>query len=63
VVTFKRVRLNTEKKNVGTVADDVLAAGAVCKWAVKNRLLTSNPFAGLAPKVDRRGPAPVAPIR
>ncbi|TCZ64457.1 hypothetical protein EXY23_07365 [Roseicella aquatilis] len=57
VVRFKTVRLSQEGRDPGTVADDVLAAGAVCKWATTNRLLPSNPFAGLAPKVNRRGPA------
>lgn len=60
VVRFKAARL-AEGKDPGTVADDVLAAGAVCKWAVTNRMLPANPFAGLAPKVNRRGPAPRAP--
>ncbi len=60
VVRFKSARLD-EGKDPGTVADDVLAAGAVCKWAVTNRLLPSNPFAGLAPKFNRRGPPPRAP--
>jgi len=60
VVTFKTKRL-AEGRDTGTVADDVLACGAVCNWAVKNRILESNPFAGLAPKVNRRGPAPRAP--
>ena len=53
VVKFKAARL-AEGKDPGTVADDVLAAGAVCKWAVQNRMLQSNPFAGLAPNY---GPA------
>jgi integrase len=60
VVKFKTARL-AEGRDAGTVADNVLAAGAVCNWAVKNRMLASNPFAGLAPKVTRRGPAPRAP--
>lgn len=56
VVRFKSARL-AEGRDPGTVADDVLAAGTVCKWAVENRMLPGNPFAGLAPKVNRRGPA------
>jgi len=56
VIQFKEARLK-EGKDPGTVADDVLGMGAVCKWAVANRKLVSNPFAGLAPKVNRRGPA------
>lgn len=55
VVAFKTARLK-EGRDPGTVADDVLAAGAVCKWAAKNKLLADNPFAGLAPQVSRRGP-------
>lgn len=61
VVKFKEARLK-EGKDPGTVADDVLNMGAVCKWAVGNRKLTSNPFSGMAPKVNRRGPAPRAPF-
>ncbi|HEV7268741.1 MAG TPA: DUF6538 domain-containing protein [Falsiroseomonas sp.] len=60
VVRFKEARLR-EGRDPGTVADDIFAAGAACGWAVKNRKLASNPFEGLAPKVSRRGPAPVAP--
>ena len=60
VVRFKAARF-AEGKDPGTVADDVQAASAVCKWAVKNMGLPSNPFAGLAPKVNRRGPARRAP--
>ncbi|MBS7811224.1 hypothetical protein KHU32_09770 [Roseococcus sp. XZZS9] len=60
VVEFKRQRL-ADGVDPGTVADDVLACGAVCRWAATNRLLPLNPFAGLAPKVVRRGPAPVDP--
>lgn len=60
VVKFKNGRL-AEGRDPGTVADDVLAAGAVCKWAATNRLLPANPFRGLAPKVNRRGPAARAP--
>lgn len=60
VVKFKQAR-QAEGRDNGTIADDVLACGAVCNWAVKHRLLTENPFAGLAPEVNRRGPAPVAP--
>jgi integrase len=41
-----------------TVRDEVLACGAVCTWAVKTRRLKENPFAGMAPDADRRGPAP-----
>lgn len=60
VVRFKEARL-AEGKNVGTVADDVLNAGAVFRWAAKNRKVAGNPFAGMAPKVKRRGPAPREP--
>jgi integrase len=60
VVTFKEARL-AEGKDVGTVADDVLNAGAVFRWAAKNRKVAGNPFAGMAPKVKRRGPAPREP--
>lgn len=54
VVKFKRHRLEVEKRDVGTVEDDVRNAGAVCRWAAKNRLLPSNPFDGLAPKAVRK---------
>ncbi|WP_374437305.1 DUF6538 domain-containing protein [Tabrizicola sp.] len=60
VVRFKEARL-AEGKDVGTVADDVLNAGAVFRWATKNRKVAGNPFAGMAPKVKRRGPAPREP--
>ncbi len=56
VARFKQARLG-EGRDAGTVADDVLACGAVCRWAARNRILPDNPFAGMAPKVDRRGPA------
>jgi integrase len=56
VVKFKEARLK-EGRNPGTVADDVLSMGAVCNWAKGNHKLASNPFAGLAPKGNRRGPA------
>jgi integrase len=54
-VRFKEARLADGRKP-GTVQDDILAAGAVCNWAANNGLLTSNPFARLAPRVRRRGP-------
>lgn len=60
VVTFKQARL-AAGIGQGTVADDVLACGAVCTWAVDNRMLPTNPFARLAPKTVRRGPAPRDP--
>jgi integrase len=60
VVKFKQARL-AEGRDTGTVEDDLRAAGAVCKWAVKNLMLPGNPFDGLAPKANRRGPAPRAP--
>jgi len=60
VIRFKEARLK-EGKDPGTVADDVLGMGAVCKWAVANRKISNNPFVGLAPKVNRRGPAPRHP--
>lgn len=53
VLTFKRHRLEAEKRHPGTVEDDIRNAGAVCKWAVINRFLPSNPFDGLAPKAPR----------
>ena len=62
VVRFKEVRLTAEGRSVGTVEDDVRAAGTVCKWAVANTRLSGNPFDGLAPKAKRRGPAPRAPF-
>ncbi len=54
VVRFKRHRLEVEKRDTGTVEDDIRSAGTVCKWGVKNRLLASNPFDGLAPKAVRK---------
>lgn len=56
VVAFKAARL-AGGRTADTVADDVLACGAVCKWGVLNGLLATNPFAGLAPRPNRRGPA------
>lgn len=53
VLTFKRHRLEVEKRHPGTVEDDIRNAGAVCKWGVRNRFLPSNPFDGLAPKAPR----------
>jgi integrase len=53
VVKFKQRRLNAGIAPE-TVADDVFACSAVCKWAVANQLLPSNPFTGLAPKLIRR---------
>lgn len=60
VVKFKEAR-HAEKRSAKTIADDVLNAGAVFRWAVQNRKVTSNPFPGMAPKVKRTGPAPRAP--
>ncbi|WP_270933479.1 DUF6538 domain-containing protein [Falsiroseomonas oryzae] len=60
VVKFKEACLK-QGRDPGTVQDDILACGAVCSWAVKNRRLASSPFQGLAPKPKRRGPAPRAP--
>lgn len=60
VVKFKQARLKAGR-DPKTVSDDVLACGAVCRWAVTNRLLDVNPFAGMAPKVNRRGEAARAP--
>jgi integrase len=54
VVRFKRHRLEAERRDPGTVEDDIRSAGTVCKWGVKNRLLPSNPFDGLAPKAVRK---------
>lgn len=53
VLKFKRHRLEVEKRHPGTVEDDIRNAGAVCKWGVRNRFLSSNPFDGLAPKAPR----------
>lgn len=53
VLKFKRHRLEIEKRHPGTVEDDIRNAGAVCKWGVRNRFLSSNPFDGLAPKAPR----------
>ncbi len=53
VIAFKTARLN-EGTKPKTVAHDVLACGAVCKWAVTNKLLERNPFSGLAPRVGRQ---------
>ncbi len=61
VIQFKEARLR-EGRDPGTVADDVLNMGTVCKWGTNNHKLKTNPFVGLAPKVNRRGPAPVAPF-
>lgn len=60
VVRFKEAR-SAEKRSAKTIADDVLSAGAVLRWAVQNRKATDNPFAGMAPKVKRRGEAPRDP--
>jgi integrase len=60
VVKFKEARLG-EGRDPGTVADEMLAAGTVCKWGVTNGKLADNPFAGLAPKAPRRGPKTRAP--
>lgn len=60
VVKFKEARLK-EGRDAGTVADDVIAMGTVCGWAKDNHKLASNPFARLAPRVNRRGPAARAP--
>ena len=53
VRTYKEARLS-EGRNVGTVADEVLAAHSVFKWAVQNQLLPSNPFTGMAPRSTKR---------
>jgi integrase len=60
VVKFKQARF-AEGRDPGTIEDDLRAAGTVCKWATKNLMLPGNPFEGLAPKANRRGPAPRAP--
>jgi integrase len=57
VTKFKKGRL-AAGLNPGTVADDILAAGAVFNWAVRNGLLPSNPFEGMAPRPTGRGEAP-----
>ncbi len=62
VVKFKAARL-AAGINLGTITDDVLAAGGVCSWAVTNKHLLNNPFKGLALKaVRRRGPAARVPF-
>jgi integrase len=58
VVKFKEARF-AEGRNAKTVVDDVIAAGTVCKWGVKNRKIAANPFVGMAAKRNRRGPPPV----
>jgi integrase len=50
---YKAARL-AAGRNVGTVEDEVRAAGAVFNWAVRNKLVSSNPFAGMAPRPLRR---------
>ena len=35
VVRFKRHRLETEKRDPGTVEDDIRSAGTVCKWGIR----------------------------
>jgi integrase len=55
VVKLKEARLG-EGRDPGTVADEILAAGTVCKWGATNGKLADNPFAGLAPRATRRGP-------
>jgi integrase len=55
VVRFKEARI-AQGRDPGTVADDILNAGAVLRWATKNRKVSANPFAEMAPKVNRRGP-------
>lgn len=60
VVRFKEARF-AKGRDPGTVADDVLNAGAVFRWATKNRKVADNPFAQMAPKVNRRGPPPRSP--
>jgi integrase len=59
VVKFKQARLDASV-NAGTVEDDVRMGSTLAKWAIANGLLKDNPFAGLAPKAIRRGPAPRA---
>ncbi len=54
VVRFKRHRLETEKRDPGTVEDDIRNAGAVCNWATTNGMLPANSFAKLAPKAARK---------
>ncbi|HEY8613055.1 MAG TPA: DUF6538 domain-containing protein, partial [Roseomonas sp.] len=55
VVTFKAARLGAGR-TPGTVADEIISLGTVCKWGVANGKLEANLFAGLAPRVARRGP-------
>jgi len=57
VVAFKTARL-AAGLNAGTVADNILGAGSVFGWAVRNGLLPSNPFAEMAPRPTGRGEAP-----
>jgi integrase len=59
-IRFKEARLK-EGRDPGTVQDDILAAGAVCSWAVKNKKLVRNPFEGIAPKAPTKAEPPRAP--
>ncbi len=54
---FVQARMD-EGRNTGTVQDDVLAAGAVFNWGVRQKRFTSNPWKDIAPKAPRRGPPP-----
>ncbi len=56
-VRFKEARLE-QGRDPGTVQDEILACGTVCNWAVKNKKLAANPFEGIAPDAESRGPAP-----
>ena len=51
--TTRPARLSAGR-DVGTVENEVRAAGAVFNWAVRNKLVSTNPFAGMAPRPVRR---------
>ncbi len=51
---YKTARLGAEGREVKTVAGEIQAANSLCNWAVRNGMLTSNPFANMAPKSMKR---------
>jgi integrase len=53
VIAFKGARLK-DNKDPKTVANDILACNAVCKWGLTNKLIEENPFTGLAPRPSRK---------
>lgn len=60
-VKFKEAR-TAAGISIATIEDDIRGAGGVCRWAVKNRKLQSNPFDGIAPKAARQGTEPREPF-